>query len=61
MAAHASGMAPNTVIGAASPVSAEGADLDETLFRKITEDLKAMARSLTEERGEEAVLPWLKR
>jgi membrane-bound serine protease (ClpP class) len=55
MAAHASGMAPNTVIGAASPVGAEGADLDETLFRKITEDLKAMARSLTEERGEEAV------
>lgn len=54
MAAHASGMAPNTVIGAASPVGAEGADLDETLFRKITEDLKAMARSLTVERGEEA-------
>jgi membrane-bound serine protease (ClpP class) len=55
MAAHASGMAPNTVIGAASPVGAEGAELDETLFRKITEDLKAMARSLTAERGEEAM------
>jgi membrane-bound serine protease (ClpP class) len=54
MAAHASGMAPNTVIGAASPVSGEGTELDETLFRKITEDLKAMARSLTAERGEEA-------
>jgi membrane-bound serine protease (ClpP class) len=55
MAAHASGMAPNTVIGAASPVGIEGGDLGETAFRKITEDLKALVRSLTEERGEEAV------
>lgn len=55
VAAHASGMAPDTVIGAASPVDGSGADIDETLFQKITEDLKATMRNLTERRGEEAV------
>jgi membrane-bound serine protease (ClpP class) len=53
VAAHASAMAPETVIGAASPVGEGGADLDETIFRKITEDLTALVRSLTERRGEE--------
>ena len=53
VAAHASAMAPETVIGAASPVGEGGADLDETIFRKITEDLSALVRSLTERRGEE--------
>lgn len=55
MAGHASGMAPQTVIGAASPVGAEGQDLGETIQRKVIEDLKAIARGLTERRGEEAV------
>lgn len=55
MAAHASGMAPDTVIGAASPVSGEGQDIGDTLYRKLVEDLKAQARSLTEARGEEAM------
>jgi membrane-bound serine protease (ClpP class) len=55
VAAHASGMAPDTVIGAASPVDGSGADIDDTLFQKITEDLKATMRNLTERRGEEAV------
>jgi membrane-bound serine protease (ClpP class) len=54
-AAHASGMAPDTVIGAASPVGGSGEDIEDTLFRKITEDLKATMRNLAEERGEEAV------
>ena len=53
VAAHASAMAPETVIGAASPVGEGGAELDETIFRKITEDLTALVRSLTERRGEE--------
>ncbi len=53
VAAHASAMAPETVIGAASPVGEGGAELDETIFRKITEDLTALMRSLTERRGEE--------
>lgn len=53
VAAHAAAMAPETVIGAASPVGEGGAELDETIFRKITEDLTALVRSLTERRGEE--------
>ncbi len=55
LAAHAAGMAPETVIGAASPVDGSGADIDETLFRKIVEDLKAQVRSMAERRGPEAV------
>lgn len=55
IAAHAAGMAPETVIGAASPVGQDGSDVGETAFRKITEDLKASARSLTARRGPEAV------
>lgn len=54
-AAHAAGMAPETVIGAASPVDSSGADIQETLFQKLTEDLKATMRNLTERRGEDAV------
>jgi ATP-dependent protease ClpP protease subunit len=54
-AAHAAGMAPNTVIGAASPINGDGSDINETLYRKLVEDLKATMRSLTERRGPEAV------
>ena len=54
MAAHAAAMAPETVIGAASPVGEGGADLEETLLRKVTEDLKATVRNLTAVRGETA-------
>lgn len=54
LAAHAAVMAPETVIGAASPVGL-GEDLDETVERKAKEDLKATVRSLAERRGEEAV------
>lgn len=55
-AAHAVAMAPQTVIGAASPVDSSGADIEETSLRKITEDMKATMRSLTAQRGEEAVV-----
>lgn len=51
MAGHAAAMAPDTVIGAASPVGQDGADLEETIFRKVSEDLKATVRNLTTERG----------
>jgi membrane-bound serine protease (ClpP class) len=54
MAAHAAGMAPETVIGAASPVGGSGEDLGETMARKAVEDMKATVRSLTDRRGEEA-------
>ena len=55
LAAHAAGMAPSTVIGAASPVGAGGEDLGETMLDKVTEDLAAVARNLADDRGEEAV------
>jgi membrane-bound serine protease (ClpP class) len=54
MAAHAAGMAPETVIGAASPVGGSGEDLGETMARKAMEDMKATVRGLTDRRGEEA-------
>ena len=54
-AAHAAGMAPETVIGAASPINSDGSDINGTAYRKAVEDLKATIRGLTERRGEEAV------
>lgn len=55
LAAHAAVMAPETVIGAASPVSGDGADIGDTLYRKVVEDLKATVRGLAARRGPEAV------
>ena len=54
-AAHAAGMAPETVIGAASPINSDGSDINETAYRKAVEDLKATIRGLTERRGPDAV------
>jgi membrane-bound serine protease (ClpP class) len=54
-AAHAVSMAPETVVGAASPVDSSGADIETTMLRKVTEDLKATMRTLTVRRGEDAV------
>ena len=54
-AAHAVSMAPETVVGAASPVDSSGADIEATMLRKVTEDLKATMRTLTVRRGEDAV------
>jgi membrane-bound serine protease (ClpP class) len=55
LAGHASAMAPATAIGAASPVGGEGEDLGETMEAKEKNILKALVRSLAEERGEEAI------
>jgi membrane-bound serine protease (ClpP class) len=55
LAGHASAMAPGTAIGAASPVDMEGQDLGETIEAKEKNILKALVRSLAEERGSEAV------
>jgi len=54
LAGHAAAMAPETAIGAASPVGAEGEDLSETLRAKATEITKANVRPLVERRGPEA-------
>jgi len=55
LAAHVAAMAPETSIGAASPVGGEGEDLGETGEKKAKEILKAQARGLARRRGEEAV------
>ena len=55
LAGHASAMAPETIIGAASPVGSQGEDLGDTLKSKEMEALKATVRTLTERRGAEAV------
>lgn len=55
LAGHAAAMAPETIIGAASPVGGEGEDLGETMKAKTTEALKATVRTLAEERGADAI------
>lgn len=55
LAAHAAGMAPQTTIGAASPVGGGGEDLPRTAQTKAEELLAAMARSLAARRGPQAV------
>jgi membrane-bound serine protease (ClpP class) len=55
LAGHAAAMAPETAIGAASPVGPEGEDLGETLEEKTKNILKATVRTLMEGRGLEAI------
>lgn len=54
LSAHGAGMAPRTTIGAASPVDGAGADLQETMRRKVTNDLSAQARGFAARRGAKA-------
>jgi membrane-bound serine protease (ClpP class) len=55
LAGHAAAMAPETAIGAASPVGAQGEDLGETMAAKTREILKATARTLAGWRGQPAL------
>ncbi len=50
-AAHIAAMAPGSNIGAATPVSSTGEDLDETLANKVENDAAALIRSIAQERG----------
>ena len=50
-AANFAVMAPGSNIGAASPVSSTGEDLDETLASKVENDAAALIRSIAQERG----------
>ena len=54
LAGHASAMAPNTTIGAASPVGSQGENLATTEELKVKNALAATARSLTQRRGASA-------
>lgn len=56
MAGHASAMAPESAIGASSPVGGSGENLESTLEAKQKEILKAKARTLVLARGAEAVM-----
>ena len=55
-AANFAVMAPGTNIGAATPVSGTGQDLEETLASKVENDAAALIRSIAEERGRNAML-----
>ncbi len=54
LAGHAAAMAPDTAIGASSPIDSQGQDLESTAEKKAVEFLSAQARSLAERRGEQA-------
>lgn len=51
LSGHASAMAPNTTIGAASPVGSQGENLATTEELKVKNAMAATARSLTQRRG----------
>lgn len=55
LAGHASAMAPETIIGAASPVGGQGEDLQSTMEDKVKEALKAKVRALAAHRAPEAI------
>ncbi|MBX3036415.1 MAG: nodulation protein NfeD [Anaerolineales bacterium] len=56
MSGHISAMAPETSIGAASPITSSGENLDSTSDRKAKELIKAAIRSYVIPRGEEALI-----
>ena len=49
-------MAPGTHIGAAHPVEGGGEKMDETMAKKVTEDLAAYARTLATQRHRNVTL-----
>ncbi|RPJ48266.1 MAG: nodulation protein NfeD, partial [Chloroflexi bacterium] len=55
LAGHLSAMAPETTIGAASPVGPSGEDIGETMQSKVKGMLKATARTLASNRPPEAL------
>jgi membrane-bound serine protease (ClpP class) len=54
MAGHIAAMAPNTTIGAATPISGTGEDIEGALGRKVTNDTVAFARGVAELRDRNA-------
>ena len=54
MAGHVAAMAPNTTIGAATPVTGEGDDIGGAMERKVTNDAVAYIRSIAELRDRNA-------
>jgi membrane-bound serine protease (ClpP class) len=56
MAADVAAMAPGTSLGAAHPVSGDGAPVSDTVAKKAASDVAAYARSLAEKRGRNVTL-----
>jgi len=54
MAGHLAVMAPNTSIGAASAINADGSDIQGTLGKKVENDAVAFIRGIAELRGRNA-------
>ena len=54
LAGHVAAMAPNTTIGAATPIDISGDDLEGALGRKIENDTVAFARGVAELHGRNA-------
>jgi membrane-bound serine protease (ClpP class) len=54
MAGHIAAMAPNTTIGAATPIDVTGQDIEGALGRKVTNDTAAFARGVAELHGRNA-------
>jgi membrane-bound serine protease (ClpP class) len=55
LAGHAAAMAPETIIGAASPVGGQGEDLAQTESIKVKEAMKAIVRSIAARRSPAAI------
>ena len=55
LAGHVSAMAPETTIGAASPVGSQGEDIGTTMEAKVKEVLKASVRELAKDRKPGAI------
>ncbi len=51
IAANIAAMAPGTNIGAATPVTITGTEMDDTMQKKVTNDVAAWVKSIAEERG----------
>jgi len=55
LAGHVAAMAPETTIGAASPVGAQGEDIGQTMETKVKEMMQAKVRELAKDRPPEAI------
>lgn len=51
LAGHVAAISPGSAIGAASPVSGSGEDIEETMKKKVTQHTVAWIESIAEERG----------
>jgi len=54
VAAHVAAMAPGTNIGAASPVTAGGKDMEKTMTKKVMNDMASYGRGIAQDRGKNA-------